>query len=103
MTPEVAIILIVGAVTPVVTGLYFPRWLLRVFAPAWTALPPIGLTYHYMAPAPGERYTNFEALLFPLMIFLFILVWPWIAWSKAVFRLLRERRAGVVHDPRGFS
>jgi hypothetical protein len=103
MTPAIAAILVIGFVTPIVAGLLFPRWLLWVFEPLWTTIPPVAITYYSMAPGPGEPgYQTTEALVLPLMIFLFLLVGPWIAWSRTVFRLLRERRAGIRHDPREF-
>jgi hypothetical protein len=33
------------------------------------------------------------------MVFLFMVVGPWIIWSRAVFHLIRERREGVRRDP----
>ena len=98
MTLEIAAIVIVGAVVPIATGLLLPSGLLRWFGPIWTYLPPVALTAHYSKPAEPS-YPTSEAFMFALFICLFILVWPWIIWSRTVFRLLRERRAGVRHEP----
>jgi len=99
VTLEVAILITVGAVVPVAAGLLLPLGLLRWFGPPWTYVPPIALTYHYMKLPPGASYPSTEAFMFALFIYLFILVWPWMIWSRTAFRLLRERREGIRHEP----
>jgi hypothetical protein len=103
MTLEIASLLIVGAVVPIMAGLFFPLSLLRWFRPLWTFAPPVAITAYHMRPAPGgPGYATSEAFIGALFIFLFILVWPWMIWSRTVFRLLRERRAGIRHEPPRF-
>ena len=103
MTLEIAILLVVGAVVPIGAGLLLPSGLLRWFGLLWTYVPPVALTAYYMKPAPGAPgYPTSEAFISALFIFLFILVWPWMIWSRTVFRLLRERRAGIRHEPPRF-
>ena len=103
MTLDVAALILVGVAVPIVTGLLLPAWLLRWFAPLWTVVPPVAITYYYLKPAPGgPGYATSEAFVRALFVFLFILVWPWMIWSRTVFRLLRERRAGIRHDPPRF-
>ncbi|MFL6734159.1 MAG: hypothetical protein ACJ8EY_05640 [Sphingomicrobium sp.] len=103
MTPQIAAIMAIGFVVPIVAGLWFPRWLLMVFVPVWTAGPPLALTFYYAdLEGWGRNYPDLEALLGVLMFFMFILIWPWMTWSAPVFRLLRERREGVRHEPPHF-
>jgi hypothetical protein len=100
VTFEIAVIFIIGCVVPIISGLWMPLWLLRFFVPFWTVGPPLALTYRYAElEGWGRTYPDTESLLFSLMIYLFILIGPWMAWSRTVFRLLRERRAGVIHEP----
>ena len=99
MTVGIAALIIIGAVVPIVTGLIMPSRSLRWFGPLWTFLPPLALTWYYAAPSGSQGYRNSEDLIFVLMVLSFSLIFPWIIWSRTVFRLLRERRAGVRHEP----
>lgn len=100
MSVESAVLLLVGILVPIASGLLLPTGLLRWFGPLWTVVPPVLLTYHYLQP--GTRYDTPDGFVGALFVFLFILVWPWMIWSRTVFRLLRERRSGIRHEPPKF-